>query len=78
MVASSTKGQAEISVGIQPVTVGFGGGGQSTTAMANDTIVFMKIQEDGWTRIEAGRKMFFPYSKDKETFLTILVRITSV
>ena len=73
----TTTGQAEISVGIEPVTVALSGGAGTTTAMANDTIVFMKIQEPGWTRIEAGGKMFFPYNKEKETFLTILVRITS-
>ena len=46
-MSSSTMGQAELSVGIEPVTVGLSGGARRTTAMANDTVRFMKIQVGG-------------------------------
>ena len=64
---------ANLEVGVEPVTVGFGGGSASSKMAEQEDIVDLKTVEPGYLRIEAGGKMFIPYAENKESFLSIWV-----
>eukprot|EP00092_Neocalanus_flemingeri_P024893 GFUD01026996.1.p1 GENE.GFUD01026996.1~~GFUD01026996.1.p1 ORF type:complete len:164 (-),score=43.46 GFUD01026996.1:50-541(-) len=72
--ASSSEGKASIEVGVELLSVGLGGGGAKSKAIELENIVHLDIQKPGYTRIEAGGKMFFPYGhKNKEAYISIWI-----
>eukprot|EP00092_Neocalanus_flemingeri_P020332 GFUD01022024.1.p1 GENE.GFUD01022024.1~~GFUD01022024.1.p1 ORF type:complete len:162 (-),score=37.94 GFUD01022024.1:41-526(-) len=73
-VKQAEAAEANIHVGVELLNVGLGGGGAKSKESELEDIVVLDIQKPGYTRIEAGGMMFFPYGhENKETYISIYI-----